>query len=430
MTMRTAWATLALTCGVAIGCGSSSGSSSSSPQQTGGGGSGGDAGQGGSGGQGGPDASAGGSGGNDAGASTVCHFVGDGEKRVSAGTGSSSAPSLVWTGEGFTVAFASTRSGSGDIYVVKLDDSGNKMGDDVLATAGTGTSQMPSLAQTSGGMLLAWQDTGGATGTKVQTATLGADGKAMGAPVTIGTSSVPEARPWIAPALGAAAVAWMDGTMGAPSSKLASIGLDANLTAGPLLVGVGGQSSWPSVAGNDALLGASWGQPTLDHVDVHLALYGAGIAYQSDVTVRSGAPGAADNTRVAWDGTGFWVAWEDLRTDSEEVWGARVGADGAASPATMLHAAGTGSANWPSISSDGGRTGVAYYQFRDGPPQIFVSLVGPDGQRIGEEMQVSSAPKGKARFPSIAATPDGFGVAWEDTRDGNPAVWFARLTCP
>jgi hypothetical protein len=59
-----------------------------------------------------------------------------------------------------------------------------------------------------------------------------------------------------------------------------------------------------------------------------------------------------------------------------------------------------------------------------------VSLVGPDGQRIGEEMQVSSAPKGKARFPSIAATPDGFGVAWEDTRDGNPAVWFARLTCP
>jgi hypothetical protein len=38
---------------------------------------------------------------------------------------------------------------------------------------------------------------------------------------------------------------------------------------------------------------------------------------------------------------------------------------------------------------------------------------------------------GKARFPSIAFLPQSgeLGIAWNDTRDGNQEIYFARVRC-
>ena len=59
---------------------------------------------------------------------------------------------------------------------------------------------------------------------------------------------------------------------------------------------------------------------------------------------------------------------------------------------------------------------AAYYQFRDGPPQIFLSLVGPDLVRATQDLEVTS--DGAARFPSVAWSGDRLAVVWAVTDGG------------
>ena len=145
----------------------------------------------------------------------------------------------------------------------------------------------------------------------------------------------------------------------------------------------------------------------------------------SPVTFRD-APGKANLPRVSAAGDGsFFVVWEDGRggDGNEAVYLTRVGKDG--KPSGEVAVAGDGgSADYPRASlALGAYAAVVYYQFRDGPSEVYLALVGPDLRKAGPDLRISGK---EARFPRAAAGDGGLGVVY--ALNGGPAR-LARVTC-
>jgi hypothetical protein len=92
----------------------------------------------------------------------------------------------------------------------------------------------------------------------------------------------------------------------------------------------------------------------------------------------------------------------------------------------------TGAANWPHLAWAGSSAGIAYYQFRSGGPQIFMTFIDALGARVGgaADAQISNTPPGaEAKYPDVQWTGSGFGILWVDTRDGHPELYFNQALC-
>ncbi len=149
---------------------------------------------------------------------------------------------------------------------------------------------------------------------------------------------------------------------------------------------------------------------------------GAALAAGPKQTIEA----TATNKSAATQAGTFHVAWEDVRQGdgNEKVLLASVGASGKIDPATVVPDA-PGSANWPAIVANPDGIAVAYYQFRSGPPGVFVSSFGADKTRRADDLQVSAEGEA-ARFPAMTTTGEKLAVAYA-INDG--PVKLALVTC-
>jgi hypothetical protein len=138
-----------------------------------------------------------------------------------------------------------------------------------------------------------------------------------------------------------------------------------------------------------------------------------------DAVIFRDAPGVANVPRMAAaNGGGYWITWEDSRggQNDEAIYLAH--ADASGKVGRELRVTGTeGSADYPDVASMGENAAVVYYQFRDGPPAVYLSLIGPDMNRIGEPLRISG--HGGARFPRVAASGGALAVTY--AQRGGPA---------
>jgi hypothetical protein len=128
---------------------------------------------------------------------------------------------------------------------------------------------------------------------------------------------------------------------------------------------------------------------------------------------------------VAWNGTGWTVAWEDQQTGDSQVRTSAVTAD--ASAATAPQNLQDDEGNWPQIASDGTNSMIAFYGF----PSVAAILLGRldgTGRRIGGIMQISDDVD-NAKFPAIAYNDQNqdFGVVWEDETAGE--IFYGEVEC-
>jgi len=86
---------------------------------------------------------------------------------------------------------------------------------------------------------------------------------------------------------------------------------------------------------------------------------------------------------------------------------------------------GEGSANWPALAWTGHGLAVAYYQFRDGPPGVFVTLLSRDLEPMGDEIEASGG--ATARYPALAWTGHELGIAYTEQDQG---IRLSRASCP
>jgi hypothetical protein len=246
-----------------------------------------------------------------------------------------------------------------------------------------------------------WQEPGA-----VRSLRLDAQASPAGQVVTVSATAGGDPRPAVVASAPDAAVAWADAS-----------GVTAGILAGTAL--------------RDRIAFASATDPALV-----AAADGAALIFVSGSRVglvRPARPGVEPSffqdggkpvaPRAIPAAQGFYVAWEDDAggNDHETVLLARAGGGKPCAPVTVPAEA--GSANAPDIADLGGHAAVVYYQYRDGPSFVYLSIFGPDLQREGADLKISGK---HARFPRAAAGDGKLAVAYAQA--GGPAR-MAILSC-
>ena len=70
--------------------------------------------------------------------------------------------------------------------------------------------------------------------------------------------------------------------------------------------------------------------------------------------------------------------------------------------------------------------GLVWADGRDGNNEIYFARLDADGTKLGAEVRVTSDPA-RSEFPSLIGVAAGYAVAWNDTRDTTFQVYMARL---
>lgn len=83
----------------------------------------------------------------------------------------------------------------------------------------------------------------------------------------------------------------------------------------------------------------------------------------------------------------------------------------------------------PSIARNpsNGEYGVAWMSNKDGNYEIYFARIDASGNKIGTDVRITTA-DGDSGSPSLVWTGTEYGVAWEDDRDGNDEIYFARIS--
>jgi hypothetical protein len=313
--------------------------------------------------------------------------------------GGASSPSIAFAGGHFAVAWTDIATGGGDAHLAIVGQDGKDLDDRILSA---GASQQASVtALPDGGFLAAWQELGARAGGTVRAQRTSADGTPRGAAFTVKATADADARPDLAANAGGVAVAWEEtGTVHVGDLTGATLADEQTLggAGDPALGAPGGAHGFGLVLTSGARLG--------------FAALSTPIGDVTPTFFRS-APGVANVPRIAAGPDGSYaIAWEDLRggAGNEAIYMVRVGGDGKISDETPV-SSDAGSADYPDVTFVGPYAAVVYYQYRDGPPAIYLTFVGPDLQRAGDDLKVSD--KG-ARFPRIAGGDGVLGIAYAD----------------
>ncbi|AUX23084.1 hypothetical protein SOCEGT47_036030 [Sorangium cellulosum] len=315
------------------------------------------------------------------------------------------APAIVWTGEGFVVAWQEREADEGDIHLAALDADGNKLGEEVIE-GGPSASSHPSVHRDGAGLVVLWQDREGA-GSVVRGRRATLAGVPEGAAFEVARSGAAESWPVTAASRDRVMVAWMDAG-GAQLGFLHSSALESAMSLQ--------EAQFPAVATDGERTALAWAEGDA----IAFARPSPGSTALDPIT-HDGV--AAKVTRVALGGDDAFVAWEDTRSGTEQIRAIRISAQDEVSREVLV-SQGEGSANWPALAWTGRNLAVAYYQFRGGPSAVFVALLSPDLTPAGVELEVSGDVP--ARYPALAWTGQELGIAYAVTDQG---IRLSRASC-
>lgn len=127
---------------------------------------------------------------------------------------------------------------------------------------------------------------------------------------------------------------------------------------------------------------------------------------------------------LAWNGSGWGVAW----SDGARIWFARLDSSGQPLGAPMPVGSAAENARHARLVWTGDGYGVAWDDARGRPSRQDVRFARLDaaGEPVGPDITVSSSSCG-ALFPTLVWTGTDFGLAWEDCRDADWEIYFARV---
>ncbi|WP_437594087.1 hypothetical protein [Sorangium sp. So ce1000] len=333
----------------------------------------------------------------------ACTIAAQGLK-VSSGRGTT--PSIAWTGTRFAIAWQERNADEGDIHLAIVDADGNMLREEVIED-GPGVSSHPSVQRDGQGLLVLWQDQDGA-GSVVRGRRATLDGVADGMAFDLARSRAAESWPIAAPSEDGTLITWMD----AGGARLGHLDSGALSGSTPLV-----QAQYPAVATDGEKTALVWAQGDT----LGFARPGEASA-PLDPIAHQGV--AARLPRVVLGGDDAFLAWEDTRSGTEQIRALRISAQDEVSPEAVV-SRGEGSADWPALAWTGRGLAVAYYQFRDGPPGVFVTLLSRDLQPMGVELDASGG--ATARYPALAWTGQELGIAYAEQDQG---VRLSRASCP
>lgn len=143
--------------------------------------------------------------------------------------------------------------------------------------------------------------------------------------------------------------------------------------------------------------------------------------------------GDSEAPKIVWNGSGFWIAWaNDPAPPSNmcDIYMHKVGNIVGGSAIVHQITNSPDDDRYPSLCWTGSKFGLAWFcDIGDGVKEILFNMVdaGVTGKLLPEDTIVNEISGQSACYPTLVWNGNGYGVCWEDDRDGQPRIYFARL---
>ncbi|MCX7995956.1 MAG: T9SS type A sorting domain-containing protein [candidate division WOR-3 bacterium] len=144
------------------------------------------------------------------------------------------------------------------------------------------------------------------------------------------------------------------------------------------------------------------------------------------------APFDQKSSSVVFDGTNFFIVWEDYRGSSDaNIYGSRINQAGAVlEPFGIIISRASNNQSSPAVAFDGNNYFVVWQDYRNGNADIYGARINTAGVLIDTNgIPISTASNNQAH-PSIAFDGTNYLVVWDDTRTGGTYtdIYAARVS--
>jgi hypothetical protein len=130
---------------------------------------------------------------------------------------------------------------------------------------------------------------------------------------------------------------------------------------------------------------------------------------------------------LVWTGSEYGVCWHDYRDGTFEIYFARINASGVKQGSDVRLTITGVDCYYPSLVWTGSEYGVCWHDIRNGYNQIYFARINASGVKQGSDVQISNF-SSYAMFPSLVWTGSEYGVCWRDDRNVNYDIYFARIS--
>lgn len=292
-------------------------------------------------------------------------------------------PTAAYDGTNFLVAWANWTHSAQDVYVARVDPSGTVLDPTgaVAISAHVNVQWRPSIAFDGTNYLILCQDSRSTSGANIHGALINRSGEVI-TPRDIEVS--PKGYgPW--------------------GSEVAFGGTDFMFVWSDIEGGMGNVFG-ARVSGEEVLL-------------------------DDDAIPVSEFPGRQVGPAIAFDGVNYMVVWQDGRSGSWDIYGARMNRSGyvfdlEGLPITSF----TGNEMFPAIAFDGSNYMVVWQDRRAASSDIYGMRLTPSGASLDPAGILLSAGDSAQRHPAIAFDGTNYLVVWEDYRSGSGDIYGLRVT--
>jgi hypothetical protein len=182
----------------------------------------------------------------------------------------------------------------------------------------------------------------------------------------------------------------------------------------------------PSLFWTGSEYGTCWHDNRDANAEIYFArLDSSGSKIGSDVRVTYDASGSYFPDLV-WNGGDYAVSWDEYRDGNYEIYFARLSSSGSKIGSDVRVTGDASTSRSPSMIWSGVEYGISWEDNRNGDYEIYFTRIDSSGNKIGNDVRVSSAASSSYN-PSLIWNGSEYGVCWEDLRDGNYEIYFARL---
>jgi hypothetical protein len=353
------------------------------------------------------------------------------ETRVTNELGDGFSTSLAWTGSEFGVAWHDGRNGTDEIYFARIASDGDTIGLDIRITTTVAESRNPSLTWTGSEFGVVWHDDRDGNW-EVYFALISSTGAKIGPDLRVTSDAASSASPQITWASSEFGISWFDQRNGNREiyfSRVSSIGdkigTDVRVTISA------DDSRYPTITWTGTEYGVSWYDMRDGNPEIYFArLSTDGSKVGSDLRLTNDS-NSSYYPSIAWSDSEFGIGWQDNMDGNQEIYFTRVSSGGTLIGPSLRVTNDTSISSELSLIWTGTEYGLVWQDDRDGNTEIYLARVSSASFKIGPDLRITKAPAG-SRFPSLAWTDSEFGTGWDDTRDGNREIYFARVktTCP
>jgi hypothetical protein len=186
-----------------------------------------------------------------------------------------------------------------------------------------------------------------------------------------------------------------------------------------------GRSDAPSLAWTGSEYGIAWVDDRGGNDEIFFARVAADGELLAEPTRVTDSPGEGRDPSLVWTGEAYAVAWVDDLDGNFEVYLAGLSATGALATGPLRLTDDPEFSGSPDLEWTGSELVVAWNDGRDGNFEIYLARLDPEGSKIGGDLRFTTEDSFSAT-PSLTWVDDELVITWSDDRDGNNEIYFAR----